>query len=213
MAKSLQFLVILLICLTKLYYINCNENVFISGLKNVYYIESEQKFTFYDALAKCASMNMSLVTIDTKLKSQDITALLTDIFGKRIPLWIGGVVNGNNPRQFVWLATGKKFTYTNWGPSQPDFAGNNEYCAQTGWTNAMEWNDHVCSNQYGFMCEYSRYHRCQEEMQTKLQEDMKNQQHFELKKIVEDMLPKFKNIDGESRTFRDIILNINPYNK
>ncbi|XP_065368433.1 lectin subunit alpha-like [Calliphora vicina] len=192
MAKSSQVLLAtFLIFITKLYVIKGSENIFVSNQNNVYYIESEQKFTWYDGLAKCANMNMSLVTIDTKLKSQEITSLLNDIFGKRIPLWIGGTINGVNPRQFVWISTGKKFTYTNWANGQPDFAGNNEYCAQTGWTNAMEWNDHVCSNQYGFMCEYSRYHQCQEE--TRKQQQM-----------VGEMLP--------GRTFRDIVFNINPHN-
>lgn len=142
---------------------------------------------------------MSLVTIDTKMKSQDITALLTDVFGKRIPLWIGGVINGDNPRHFVWISTGKKFLFTNWGPGQPDFAGNNEYCAQTGWTNNMEWNDHVCSNKFGFMCEYSHYYRCKNELDSKSKEENKKS---ELKGMLGDLLP-----DG--RSFRDLIFNIN----
>ncbi|XP_065357569.1 lectin subunit alpha-like [Calliphora vicina] len=167
------------------------------------------KFTWYDGLAKCASMNMSLVTIDSKLKSEEITALLNEIFGKKTHLWMGGTVNGDNPRQFVWISTGRKFTYTNWGNAQPDFAGNNEYCAQTGWTNAMEWNDNKCFNKLGFMCEYSRYHQCQVEMQKKVQEEMMKQQQIELKQMVGEKQLGLKKVDVESRTFRDIVFNIN----
>ncbi|XP_065363442.1 lectin subunit alpha-like [Calliphora vicina] len=211
MAKSSKVLLVtFLIFITKLYVIKGNENIFVSNQKNVYFIESEQKFTWYDGLAKCASMNMSLVTIDSKLKSEEITALLNDIFGKKTNLWMGGAVNEDNPRQFVWISTGRKFTYTNWANAQPDFASNNEYCAQTGWTNAMEWNDYKCFNKLGFMCEYS--HQYQGEMQKKVQEEMIKQQQVELKEMVGQLLHGLKKVDGESRTFRDIVFNINPHN-
>ncbi|KAM7361029.1 lectin subunit alpha-like [Cochliomyia hominivorax] len=203
MIKLLKFLGFFLIFFAKFHFVFCNENLFISPQKQVFYIESGQKFTWFDALTKCAKMNMSLITIDTKSKSEDVTDLLKNVFGKRTPLWIGGVINGDNPRQFVWSATGRKFTYTNWSNGQPDFAGNNEYCAQTGWTDNMEWNDHVCTLKFGFMCEYSRYHHCQNEIDTRAKDETKK---TELKTLLGELLP-----DG--RTFRDLIFNINSNGK
>ena len=143
-------------------------------------------------------MNMSLVTIDTKRKSDDITALLKNNFGKRVPLWIGGTVNGVNPRQFVWIATGKKFVFTNWAVGQPDFAGSNEYCAQTGWTDNMEWNDHVCGLPFGFMCEHKQLYTCHDGTKVAIQSGIENV----------DLGPLLKQLEGRV-VFRDFILNIN----
>ena len=99
---------------------------------------------------------MSLATIDTKTKSDDIAALLKKAFGKTVFLWFGGCVNGDNPRQFVWAATGKKFVFTNWGPGQPDFSNSKEYCAHIGSTTMDAWNDNSCTSKLGFICDYNQ---------------------------------------------------------
>lgn len=156
------------------------------------------QFSWYDGLARCASMNMSLVSIDSKRKSDDITALLKKTFGRKMRLWIGGAVNGVNPRQFVWIETGKKFVFTNWAPGQPDFAGSNEYCAQTGWTDNMEWNDHVCGLPFGFMCEPKQSHNCNENTKVTHLPDIERV----------DLSPVLKQLEGRV-VFRDFILNIN----
>lgn len=103
----------------------------------------------------------------------------------------------------------KNFFIANWANGQPDFAGNQEYCAQIGWTNAMEWNDHVCSQSFGFMCEYSRHHVCEDKLQSMLVKDAAKQ-----KEVVEgDILRDYKISGGESKTFRDIIFNIHSNSK
>lgn len=153
---------------------------------------------------KCASMNMSLVTIDTEIKSKDITDLLLGIHlvGRQTLVWIGGAGRGT---KFYWVSTGKQFVYTNWSANAPFYEGDDTYCVQIGWTEDMKWVDYWCQSLNGFICEYSLYHHCQEELHTKLQKEMKKQDELKLK--LEEMQSAAK-IDSESRRFRDLILNI-----
>ncbi|XP_065357602.1 lectin subunit alpha-like [Calliphora vicina] len=148
---------------------------------------------------------MSLVTIDTEIKSQDITDLLTEIqvFDRHIHLWIGGAGRGT---KFFWVSTGKQFIYTNWATNTPYYQGDDTYCTQIGWRDDIKWFDYWCYRKNGFMCEYSLYYHCQEEMHTKLQEEIKKQDELKLK--LEEMLSAPK-VDSESKQFRDLILNIN----
>lgn len=156
------------------------------------------QFTWFEGLARCASMNMSLVTIDTKTKSDDIAALLKNNFNKHIFLWIGGCVNGTDPRQFVWIATGKEFTFSNWGTNQPDFSHHNEYCAHLDYSTTVTWNDNICQSTLGFMCENKHVQKCEEE--TKILSRVVGEGDEELNRLR-------KQLDGRV-IFRDLIFNV-----
>lgn len=145
---------------------------------------------------------MNLVTIDTKMKSDEITTLLKNNFDNINPLWIGAVASNGKKRQYVWISNGQAISYSNWYRGEPNFYNNNEYCVQTGWTKHVQWNDGVCSKSYGFICEYN--HTIQEikrnldEAQTKIQQLQKEekkskaqlQEELKKKKELEDNLKK-----------------------
>ncbi|XP_065357557.1 lectin subunit alpha-like [Calliphora vicina] len=121
---------------------------------------------------------MSLATIDTKEKSDDITSLLKKTLVNVNPLWVGAVANGND-RLYVWISTGNKVTYTNWYEGEPDFYNNNEYCLQTGWSNKIQWNDHECHKQFGLICELNQQYHFIEEIETKLQKEVVKEQQLQ----------------------------------
>ena len=152
------------------------------------------QFTWYNALARCGSMNMSLVTIDSKNKLDDITALVNTSFSQGAHLWLGGCVNAIDPLEYVWVATGKKFEFNNWAPNQPDFSNSSEYCAHMR-ASTMLWNDILCTYQMGFMCEYSQQvHKCVEEPKVVTRAESKRTE--ELDKL------------NARIVFRDIIFNL-----
>lgn len=97
-------------------------------------------------------MGMTLVTIDSSSKSDEINFLVKNNFGK-VNLWIGGIMSRFPYRHFIWLSTGKPFSYTYWQGNNPDFFASNEYCAHIGWGSNLEWNDMACTNHHGFICE------------------------------------------------------------
>ncbi|KAM7361070.1 lectin subunit alpha-like [Cochliomyia hominivorax] len=130
-----------------------HEKLYTSDGKKIFYIENEYKYDWFEALTKCARMNMTLLTIDSKSKSDNINQIVLKTFGKNIVLWAGGYAVGTN-RDFKWVATGEEFTYTFWHGANPDFSGKVEFCMQIGWGSKMEWNDNNCTKKFGFVCEF-----------------------------------------------------------
>ncbi|XP_065368984.1 ladderlectin-like [Calliphora vicina] len=178
MEKSLQLFAILLISFIQIQSIYSIDNLYTSNRNNIYYMDNELKYTWFNALAKCNSMNMSLVTIDTKEKSDEITDLMKNTFAKVNPLWIGGVAIGSD-HHYVWISTGRKFTFTNWAAGEPSYSSETELCLLNGWSDKMLWNDHQCHKNYGVMCEYGKDYNRVQEMKTKLQDELDKEQNLQ----------------------------------
>ncbi|XP_078333091.1 perlucin-like protein [Crassostrea virginica] len=66
--------------------------------------------------------------------------------------WIGGtdVVTENT---FVWIGSGQTFTYSNWGPNNPDNSGGNQHCVILFQPSDYKWHDTQCTNTNSFICE------------------------------------------------------------
>lgn len=75
---------------------------------------------------------------------------------KRTNIWIGGNDLGVN-RTFVWYATGKRFEFSNWSPSNPDYFTNLEHCVHYYEHSNYEWNDANCAQKMGYICEENRF--------------------------------------------------------
>lgn len=70
-------------------------------------------------------------------------------------MWTSGTDQGQEGI-FVWMSTGKGFTYTHWRGIQPDNAGGNENCVHV-WKSEGNgfhtWNDWICSKKLYYICE------------------------------------------------------------
>ncbi|KAM7356254.1 lectin subunit alpha-like [Cochliomyia hominivorax] len=116
-----------------------------------FYIETSQKFNWFEALSECARKNMSLIAIDTFAKHQQIDSLLRRLYDKCPPLWISGHDNAVEYRH-EWMSTGETFTFTNWGPNQPANTKDGEHCFL--FWHDFQWHDGNCSTaKLGFICE------------------------------------------------------------
>lgn len=79
-----------------------------------------------------------------------------DIFIKK-NLLLGQFWTGGNDidveGQWRWVTSGNPFTFTDWGPGEPNDTGGNEDCmlllSNTGYT----WNDLPCSTNSLYICE------------------------------------------------------------
>ncbi|XP_065357061.1 lectin subunit alpha-like [Calliphora vicina] len=152
---SFQLIVFLLIY--KLNGANTTGKFYTTDENKKYYINDEQKYTWFDGLSECLKLNMTLVSVETSLKSQEVNTLVKNTFDRIVILWVGGIMTRYpDSRHYIWIATGQPFNYTYWHGKNPDFKGNNEYCIQIGWGPNMEWNDNRCTSNYGFMCEDHR---------------------------------------------------------
>lgn len=120
---------------------------------------------------------MDLAILDTKEKTEKLTAELKRAFGKcgdllylqtciflfklfgksfagsRHPnIWIGGRDN-NRDGNFKWLLRNKEFEYTNWAPLQPDNKNGIEYCVMIWENHDYRWNDGNCLARIPYVCE------------------------------------------------------------
>lgn len=118
--------------------------------------------------------NMTLVTINTEQKSNEINQLVKKIFNTNKDLWVGGIMSRYPQNRYIWLSTGKTFNYTNWDSSNPNFYESKQYCIQIGLNNQMQWNDYPCYEKLGFICEfnekYLKYEKLQQEMNKLIEE-------------------------------------------
>ncbi|XP_072397491.1 E-selectin-like [Diabrotica undecimpunctata] len=102
-----------------------------------------------DAIAACQAIGMSLVSIQTKEKSDAVnTAIqanhLANIF------WTSGQKIGNS---WFWLK-GEPFVFTNWNTGEPNNAKGNENCLTVFKSGAKSlWNDDSCDVKLIPVCE------------------------------------------------------------
>ncbi|XP_037822318.1 lectin subunit alpha-like [Lucilia sericata] len=129
------------------------EKLFTSDRNKIFYIDHEHKYDWFESLAKCARMDMSLTAFDSKVKWDDVLTMIQKQFEKKLILWTSGYAVGDK-RQFMWMTTGEEFTFTNWTTGNPDFSEQKEYCVQIGNGPHYEWNDNSCTKKFGFICEF-----------------------------------------------------------
>ncbi|KNC28722.1 hypothetical protein FF38_09443 [Lucilia cuprina] len=122
-----------------------------SSDESLYYIETEPKYNWFEAWNECARKNMSLMAIDTFYKHTQIDTLLRRLFPTSPSFWLSGHDNAVDKR-YEWATSGEVFSFTNWGPGQPDRLNNNEHCILI-WQNTWQWYDLPCSHKLGFLCE------------------------------------------------------------
>ncbi|XP_065362212.1 lectin subunit alpha-like [Calliphora vicina] len=219
------YLILIILFIFKVHIIATVGRMYTSDRNNTYYIEDEKKYNWMEAFANCVEMNMSLLTIDSVTKSNEINQLVQKTFGKNIPLWVGGIMTRHPTRHFIWLPMGKPFIYTYWEGNNPDFANYNEYCVEIGWGNKMEWNDKYCNHQIGFVCEPNPQLLKIENLQRQLQQAVEKVQESEKHKLesvnkdfpqkemyCKENLEKNQEIlqqleDIKNKTHRDLILH------
>lgn len=169
---------------------------------------------------------MNLLTIETKTKSDEINSLLKPAYAKDSILWIGGILTHYpDNRNYIWIENGQPFTYTNWKLNNPDFSLNNEYCIQIVVDENIVWNDNVCENKYGLICE-KRLQNIEnekhlQEYQKMLQEQQKLNSNFslnllqqqeDLKQQLQKQINLVHNLNKELQQFKENQENVNKIN-
>ncbi|XP_005186728.1 lectin subunit alpha [Musca domestica] len=131
-------------------------NVYKTGTYK-YFIEPKNQYTWQQALDECKKKKMSLVTIDSEEKANDVKTVLNEAFlflKKPIPRLYIGANDLDEFREFIWISKGDVFRYTNWEKGEPNnYKKLNERCVHIGFHGDEKWNDINCSRKYGFICE------------------------------------------------------------
>uniref|UniRef100_A0A1I8NIS9 C-type lectin domain-containing protein n=1 Tax=Musca domestica TaxID=7370 RepID=A0A1I8NIS9_MUSDO len=157
--KSTKLNILFSFVISTIIYSSVLARFYTSDKNNVYFISEQHTHNWFRSFTACSALNMSLVTIEDHAKSQEINRLVLRTFGKNKILWIGAV-RGDRSDKFTWITTGEPLVYSFWKSGQPDNFGNAEFCLQIGWGSEMQWNDHQCRANYGYICEYRKRKEC-----------------------------------------------------
>ncbi|XP_033624558.1 macrophage mannose receptor 1-like [Asterias rubens] len=112
--------------------------------------ETDRK-TWEDAREACEATSGYRMAV---LHSAPLQAFLTTkLKGLDYRMWIG-LSDLTINSQFVWI-DGTAVDFTNWGPGEPNEAGDGEDCVEMYYdsTSAGEWNDVSCSKVNGYVCQ------------------------------------------------------------
>ncbi|KAM7361457.1 uncharacterized protein ACRADG_012072 [Cochliomyia hominivorax] len=204
MGTLLQFLTVLSILWIKIQTIYSSGKFYTSDQNNIYFIDDEYKYSWFDALTNCVNLNMNLVAIETKEKSDEINSLLRKEFKNINTFWIGAVANGKD-RHYVWISNGHTVSFTNWHPGQPDFYNSNEYCIQIGRNNQFQWNDHDCVVEFGLICEFNRKELEQEKKlnETEFKAQQLQRELIEIQQNLQEELAKKLELKREHENYQD----------
>uniref|UniRef100_A0A1I8Q2N9 C-type lectin domain-containing protein n=1 Tax=Stomoxys calcitrans TaxID=35570 RepID=A0A1I8Q2N9_STOCA len=118
---------------------------------------TDKPYNWFEASHLCASQNLHLVEIDSEKKNTDLIHVLKIYPGSSRNLWLGANDEFNQAkdkkRAFYW-SSGKKMVFNFWSIENPNNAASNEHCAHIWHSKAnFEWNDNVCTNKMGYICE------------------------------------------------------------
>uniref|UniRef100_A0A1I8NST3 C-type lectin domain-containing protein n=1 Tax=Stomoxys calcitrans TaxID=35570 RepID=A0A1I8NST3_STOCA len=125
---------------------------------STFYIETEQKYNWFQALHECARRGYKLAELQDKQKTLDLELVMQSYLDKPFNLWLGANDEFNTKqdykRSFYWSFSGKRMTYSNWSRDNPDNYKSNEHCVHI-WTERerFAWNDLDCTKKLGYVCE------------------------------------------------------------
>ncbi|CAJ0952895.1 unnamed protein product, partial [Mesorhabditis belari] len=116
--------------------------------KNAWYKVIDQKMTFDEAVAYCASRKSHLVSIHSQVENDFLRRFSRAIRSKET-FWFGLKRNPNKGSAFEWT-DGSAVDFTNWGEGEPDSGTHAALHGPEG-----KWTVHPPTNTYRFICKRS----------------------------------------------------------
>ncbi|XP_031620457.1 hepatic lectin-like isoform X2 [Contarinia nasturtii] len=115
------------------------------------------KANWHKALLHCRSLGMNLVSISSKEENEQVIQKIKDEGYAGSVFWTSGTKLGDNVT-WEWAGNGKRVTFTNWAPGEPNNHGDDENCilsSESVWgpNSTQKWNDDTCDYECPFICE------------------------------------------------------------
>ncbi|XP_013873419.1 ladderlectin [Austrofundulus limnaeus] len=121
------------------------------------YLFNDTASTWDDAEAACNQLNAHLTSIQTPDQYAFLRVLIEKATGANTRTWVGGTnlqdrpITGMQNGAWTWV-DGTLFTFTNWGPGEPNNAGGNEHCMDINVRGQDYVNDENCDTMNAFIC-------------------------------------------------------------
>lgn len=161
------------------------------------------QYSWTEAFISCMERNMTLATIDTEQKSNEINQLVKKAFNGNKYLWVGGIMSRYPQRQYIWMPTGKNFNYTYWSSGQPNFDNGKQFCIHVGHDSNMKWNDAECYWLFGFICQTDQNKLKIENLQQQLQQELEKQQ--DMNKNIQEKEKREKLLQQELENLKETL--------
>ncbi|KAH8334091.1 hypothetical protein KR059_006511, partial [Drosophila kikkawai] len=116
-----------------------------------YHIESNEQLDWHEALAKCKSLNGSLLSLKNEAEWKAITARLD----KTLSYWVD-INDRETEGEFMSETSGKAAPFLKWDIHEPNniaFTINNENCVELRSQYNHYMNDINCFNKNHYICE------------------------------------------------------------
>lgn len=114
------------------------------------YLIVKNAMTWFDAYKYCKSLGGELVSITSAEEQEFINSYMT-AKSQTSQVWIGLYGYGD---EWYWTS-GEKCEYTNWHPSQPDYASGKQFFGALNWKQLGTWDDANHTLKYVFICEWN----------------------------------------------------------
>ncbi|XP_013888866.1 galactose-specific lectin nattectin [Austrofundulus limnaeus] len=101
-----------------------------------------------DAEGYCNRFGAHLTSIQGPDQYRFIRRLIEKATGTNTRTWVGGT---NTDGDWTWI-DGSPFTFTNWGPGEPNNAGGNEHCMDINLNGQDYVNDENCDTKSASIC-------------------------------------------------------------
>jgi hypothetical protein len=110
---------------------------------------ADKQVTKNAAEQQCQKDGGHLINIDSEMKLEDVSSLLTDFNGKGI--WIDGHRKDvNSPWEYTY---GSQKTFFRWYSSEPDNTSKSLCLVIVLFSNGVKWHDNSCTSTYFSICE------------------------------------------------------------
>ncbi|XP_013881141.1 ladderlectin [Austrofundulus limnaeus] len=106
--------------------------------------------TWNDAEDFCNLFGAHLTSIQGPDQYAFLRRLIVETTGTNTRTWVGGT-NLHDDGDWTWI-DGTPFTFTNWGPGEPNNAGGNEHCMDINLRGQDYVNDENCDTKSAFIC-------------------------------------------------------------
>ncbi|XP_055597029.1 perlucin-like [Uranotaenia lowii] len=123
------------------------------------YHMAEKGMNWFKASEYCRSIGMRLITINSQEENEELAGFVkqTNKFeADGCSFWLGGSDLGEEGC-YTWSGTGRKVTFANWSPGEPNNMNNAEHCLQLVYiprfNQSWTWNDIECHKTMYFVCE------------------------------------------------------------
>ncbi|VDH97766.1 mannose receptor, C type [Mytilus galloprovincialis] len=122
------------------------------------YFFSTDKKPWHEAEVECRNLGGYLTQVTDSAENSWIVSMITSKKVIQQDYWMGAT--DFTEGDWRWVNDLSKVHFTNWNSGQPDNAGGKEDCSHFWHGHNYKWNDHVCSNLFGYICESPQGSSC-----------------------------------------------------